>query len=129
MTLEALCEIAGVQERWDEAPSLVAAAREESEVGELLALPSYADRLAGRAAAASGDLEEAVRLLARSADGFAAIEARWEEAWSRLLLAGTLAGDTARAEPELVAALAVFERLGSVREVERARVLLAEVAV
>jgi predicted ATPase/class 3 adenylate cyclase/DNA-binding SARP family transcriptional activator len=129
MTLEALCEIAGMQERWDEAPSLVAAAREESEVGELLALPSYADRLAGRAAAASGDLEEAVRLLARSADGFAAIEARWEEAWSRLLLAGTLAGDTARAEPELVAALAVFERLGSVREVERARVLLAEVAV
>jgi len=34
-----------------------------------------------------------------------------------------------RAERELAAALPVFEELGSVREAERARALLAEVAV
>jgi hypothetical protein len=37
-----------------------------------------------------------------------------------------VAGDSERAEAELTTALIVFERLGSVREVERARALLAE---
>jgi class 3 adenylate cyclase len=129
MTLEALCEIAAARERWDEAARLVAAAGQEAEVGEQLSLPLYADRLAGRAAGASGALTEAAELLRRSADGFAAIGAGWEEAWSRLLLAEVIAGgESRRAKRELAAALSVFDRLGSVRETERARALLAEVA-
>lgn len=38
-------------------------------------------------------------------------------------------GDARHAEPELVFALQVFEQLGSVQEAERARGLLAEIAV
>ncbi|HXV57384.1 MAG TPA: hypothetical protein VD704_05905, partial [Gaiellaceae bacterium] len=130
VTLEALTEIVAARERWDEAPDLAAAAREEAEAGELLSLPLVADRLEGRAAAVREDLPRAAELLARSAAGFAALEAPWEEAWSRLLLAEALLGaDPPVAERELKAALPVFERLGSVRETERARAALEALAV
>jgi len=58
-------------------------------------------------------------LLRRSAEGFASLGAPWEEAWSRLLLAELTsdAGEAARALP-------VFERLGSVEEIDRASELL-----
>ncbi len=99
-------------------------------MGEQLALPLFADRLEGRAAGAGGDVTAAAELLGRSAEGFAALEAPWEEAWSRLLLAEILArSDPQVAERELRGALAVFERLGSVREAERARASLEEIAV
>jgi hypothetical protein len=112
------------------APGLVADAREEAEIGEQLSLPLFADRLEGRAVAAAGDLESAAVLLHRSADGFALLGARWEEAWSRLLLAEVLVnGDARRTEGELTAALQVFEQLGSVQETERARRLLADISV
>jgi hypothetical protein len=129
MTIEALCEIEAVRERWNGAAELVAAARKEADVGEQLTLPLFADRLEGRAAHAAGDAVQAAELLARSADGFAALGARWEEAWSRLLLGEVVVhSETARAEQELAAALPVFERLGSVQETKRARELLALVA-
>ena len=128
--LEALCEIAAARERWGDAAGLVAAARREAEVGEQLSLPLFADRLEGRAAAAGGDVTAGAELLGRSAEGFAALEAPWEEAWSRLLLAEVVArSDPQVAERELRAALPVFERLGSVREAERARASLEEIAV
>jgi class 3 adenylate cyclase/tetratricopeptide (TPR) repeat protein len=130
LTLQVLCEIVAAQENWDEASGVVAAAREEAEIGEQLSLPLYADRLEGRMAAAAGDVEQAAVLLRRSADGFAGLGARWEEACSRLLLAEVLVdGDTRRAEPEVTAAHHVFEQLGSVQEAERARRLLADIAV
>jgi hypothetical protein len=130
LTLEVLCEIAAARERWGEAAGLVAAARAEAEIGEQLSLPLFADRLEGRAAAAGGDATKGAELLRRSADGFAALEARWEEAWSRLLLAEALAGpDREAAERELRAALPVFEQLGSLREAERARAALEQLAV
>ncbi len=129
VTLEALCEIAAARERWDEAARLVAAAREEAEVGEQLSLPLFADRLEGRAVAANGDPTRAAELLGRSAEGFAALEATWAEAWSRLLLAeALLSTDRPAAERELTAALPVFERLSSVQEAERAHALLGTIA-
>jgi tetratricopeptide (TPR) repeat protein len=129
-TLEALCEITAARERWDEAAELVRAAREEAAVGEQLSLPLFADRLEGRRAAAAGDAARATRLLGRSTEGFAALGARWEEAWSRLLLAEALADrDAQRAERELAAALSALVELGSLREAERARTLLASVTV
>src|SRR6185437_14292228 len=124
VTLEARGEIAAARGRWDEAAELAAAAREEAEVGEQLTLPLFADRLEGRAASARGDATAAAELLGRSAEGFAAIDARWEEAWSRLLLAEAVgSADRQRAERAVAAALPVFEGLGSVQEVERARAL------
>jgi tetratricopeptide (TPR) repeat protein len=128
--LEALCEIVAAQGRWEDAAEVVAIAREETEAGELLSLPPAADRLQGRAAAAAGDVAGAADLLERSAEAFAALEASWDEAVSRLHLAEAVVGtDRQRAEREARAALAVFERLGSVREAERARALLATPAV
>jgi hypothetical protein len=128
-TLWVMCEIAAARARWDDAPELVAWAREEAAHGEQLWLPLSADRLEGRAAAAAGDPAGAAQLLARAAEGFATLEARWEEAWSRLLLAEVvLPTDRPRAESELAAALPVFERLSSVRELERARALLQSAA-
>jgi class 3 adenylate cyclase len=112
--VEALCEVVGEQQDWDTAPTILARAREEAAEGELLALPCFADRLEGRM---NGDPE----LLRRSAEGFASLGAPWEEAWSRLLLA-ELTGDAdeaGRASP-------VFEQLGSVQELERAKKLLAQ---
>jgi class 3 adenylate cyclase len=130
LTFQMLCEVLAMRGSWDEAPGMVAAAREEAEIGEQISLPLYADRLEGRAAAAAGDVEHAALLLRRSADGFAALSARWEEAWSRLLLAEALLhADPRLAEHELVGAFPVFEQLHSVREAERARALLAEVAI
>ncbi|MGH3047035.1 MAG: ATP-binding protein [Gaiellaceae bacterium] len=130
LTLQMLCDVVAAQANWDEAAGIVAAAREEAEIGEQVCLPLYADRLEGRAAAASRDLDHAAALLRRSADGFAAVGARWEEGWSRLLLAEVLLDDDARlAEHELAAALPVFERLRSVREAKRARALHAEIAI
>jgi len=128
LTLEALCELAAARGDWEEATALAAAAREEAAWGELLALPLFADRLEGRAAAASGDAARASELLARSAEGFAKLEARWEEALSRLLLAEALLGsDAGGAQRELTSALPVFEALRSAREAERARALLQAV--
>ncbi len=122
LTLEALCEIAAARADWGDAAALAAAAREEAAWGELESLPLFVDRLEGRAAAASGDVERAAALLERSAAGFAKLEARWEEAFSRLLLGEALLESDARlAQRELAAALPVFESLHSVREAERAR--------
>ena len=116
LTLEALCEITAERDRWDEVPGLVAAAREEAEVGEQLTLPLFAARLEGRAAAAAGDVPRAAELLGSAAAGFAAIGAQWEEARSLLMLAVAVGERAERALP-------VLERLGSAREIKQARSL------
>ena len=65
----------------------------------------------------------------RSADAGRVTGARWEEAWSRLLLAEVLLGaDRRRAERDLETALAVFQQLRSVQEAGRALALLEDVA-
>lgn len=108
-------------------PALLEAAREEAKTGEQLSLPCFADRLEGQAAGALGDVAEGLRLLGRSADGFAALGGAWDEAWSRLLLAELVApDDPGRADRELAASLPVFERLGSVQEADRARAARAK---
>ena len=125
---DAPIDIEALGARWEEAPRLVAAAREEAAFGRVESLPAYADRLEGRAAAAAGETGRGAELLGRSAERFAELEARWEEAWSRLLLAEVVAaGDPQRAEAELARALPVFEELGSVHELEAARALRAAV--
>jgi class 3 adenylate cyclase/DNA-binding SARP family transcriptional activator len=129
LTFAVRCEIAAARADWAEVPRLAADARGEAEECGLLALPLVVDRLEGRAASAAGDAERAAFLLGRSADGFRELEAPWEEAWSRLLLGeALLPHDRGVAEADLAEALATFERLGSVREAERARTALAGVA-
>jgi len=110
-THEALCELARMGESWDDAGSIAAAARSQAHASEAIAVAHFADRLTGCAAAARGDSELAVAALHRSAQGFAILQAPWEEATSRLLLGETL-GDAA----EIDRAQAVFERLGAAPE-------------
>jgi class 3 adenylate cyclase len=123
--LESLCDIVAAQGDWDAVPEIVEQARREAASGELVSLPFWADRLEGRLSAARGDTQTAVRLLRRSAEGFAGLGAVWEAAFSNLLLGETLApgGERLRA---LERAHEVFARVGSAREVERARQLLAD---
>jgi flagellin-specific chaperone FliS len=65
--------------------------------------------------------------LTRAAEGFASLEAAWEEARTRLYLAEAFltARRIAEAREEIEKAYPVFERLQSVRELTRSRELLA----
>ena len=126
--LEAMCEVVAAQEDWDTAAEIVPMAREEAERGELLALPLFADRLDGRSASALGDPERAARMLQRSAEGFKRLEARWEHAWSNLLLGEVLLdADPGRARLVVQDAAATFRDLRSVQEEERAAKVLAQI--
>jgi hypothetical protein len=129
-TLEVRCEITAAQGRWEQATGLIAAARDEAHFGEQLSLPLYADRLAGQTAAAHDDVVHSIEMLTRSADGFAALEAIWEEARSRLLLADVVSQhDHQQAKTQIGLALPVFERLRSVAEIQRTRALLDRLAL
>ncbi|TML64185.1 MAG: hypothetical protein E6G17_03320 [Actinobacteria bacterium] len=125
LALEAACDIVAAQGAWDDTPDLLAEARAHAAESELVALPCYADRLEGRAALASGDAVSAVGALERARDGFAGLEARWEEACTVLALAEALsaAGRRDEASACLPRAVELFERVGSRRELAAAREL------
>jgi tetratricopeptide (TPR) repeat protein len=127
VVLEARCDLVGDMEAWGDAPAIVERARTFAEEAGIMSLPFFADRLEGRAALAAQRRLVAENLLTRAAEGFASLEARWEEARTRLFLAEALlnARRIAEAREELEKAYPVFERLQSVRELARTRELLA----
>jgi len=127
--LEAWCDLLAEEEAWDEAAGVVAGARAHAAVAGLLALPRYADRLEGLAAAASGDHDGAAALLGFSAGGFEELGAVWEAAIARMHLGRVLAGSGRRDEARrpLEAAVTVFDRLRSLRELLSAGELLDSV--
>ena len=105
----AVCDLIAAEERWDEAERLVPAVLGPAKERGLRPLVLAIDRFEGLR-------REDPEALRNSADGFAELGAVWEEGLSRLLLA-ELTGERAEAER----ALAVFTRLGSVAEIERAK--------
>jgi class 3 adenylate cyclase/tetratricopeptide (TPR) repeat protein len=122
--LEALCEIAWHlgPEECEEALRLV-----RSEEGKgLEPLTLFAARLEGRMAAAAAEHDRAEELLRRSVEGFTALGAPWEAAWSSLLLAVAIAANGRDASALATGAAATFRRLGSLRELERAEALLSQ---
>jgi class 3 adenylate cyclase len=125
--MEARCDLLGDLNAWDEVPALIEEARTYAEEAGLMALPVFADRLDGQWALAQERWGDAADLLARAAKGFALLEAKWEEARTRLFLAEALLrsrrSDEARGE--LDSAHPVLERLTSVRELARERELRA----
>jgi hypothetical protein len=125
LLLQNRCLILAWEEAWEEVPTLLAEARAHAERAGLEALPVHADRLEGRTAWATGEPDRAVQLLQRSRGHFATLEAPWEVALADLWLAEALAtsGDTANARQRLEAAREVFERLGSLPELEQAAAL------
>jgi hypothetical protein len=112
---------------WDEAAGAASEARSHAAECGLLVLPFVADRLAGRAALAGGDPAAAITPLEASSAGFDSAGARWERARTDLDLADALLalGDAAAAAARLDGAVRTFEELRSVRELARARELLA----
>jgi class 3 adenylate cyclase len=121
--LEARCELVAAQNAWDEAADVAAEADVYAEAGGLKALEQFATRLDGRAALAGGRTEDAVELLRRASEGFSRLGAVWEQARTDLDLAEALRG-TEEFRTPASSALAVFERLGCVRDAGRARALL-----
>jgi class 3 adenylate cyclase/tetratricopeptide (TPR) repeat protein len=126
VVLEARCDVVAELAAWEEAADLVRESRDHADAAGLLALPSFADRLEGRAALASGDLALAVSSLSRAGRGFDGLGARWEAACTSLSLGEALvqAGEPTRARQELESAVDVFRELRSDRELRRARDLL-----
>ena len=125
--LGAQCDLVGEARAWDEAEGVVAATLARCGDPVLLNLRPYADRLAGRAARASGDVPAALDALARAVTGFAAIGARFEAAATELDLVDALvaAGRTEEAGPVLARAARVVDGLGAWRESARASALQA----
>jgi hypothetical protein len=123
---EARCDLVAETGAWDRAPEVARASREASEIGRLLALPAFADRLEGRAALTEGDSGRAIELLTGARNRFEELGARWERACTELSLAEVLLarGDEERAREDLTRALPVFQELRSLRELERTRELL-----
>ncbi len=126
--LESRLELVAAEGAWDRAPALLEQARSHTTRAELVALPVFADRLEGRAALAAGDADAAIRHLEGASEGFGELQARWERARTDLSLAEALLGTgrSVEAKTRLEVALAVLEELSSLREIDRARELLAK---
>jgi class 3 adenylate cyclase/tetratricopeptide (TPR) repeat protein len=120
--LEAWCEVISEQDAWDEAADVAERAARHASWAGGPPLGLFATRLAGRSAAARGDLELALDLLTGAAQGFEDLEAAWEAAVTRLdhSEALTAIGKVDAARRTAAETLPIFERLGSERERSRA---------
>ena len=127
--LEAMCTLVAEEGAWHESRSLVNESRHLAESGRLLALDLHADRLEGRALAASGDVERGVSSLERAAAGVAKLGAVWEVALTQLSLgeALTTLGRHQEAQHVLEPASREFGRLRVKRELGRAHSLMERV--
>jgi tetratricopeptide (TPR) repeat protein len=110
---------------WGEADGFVEETRPYAKRARLVALPASLDRLEGLVALARGDADRALELLVRASDTFGAIDARWDRAVADLDLAACFAarGDQEEARRRLASAADAFERVRSVRDLERVRAI------
>jgi tetratricopeptide (TPR) repeat protein len=126
--LEAMCEWVPVADRWDLAADIIVHVRKTAEEGDLVGARLFADRLAGLLTCREGgDLGPGIALLAAARDGFLEQGAVWEAARTDVSIAeavGVVEMDRAQRE-RLGEALDLFERLGSVAELRRARAAMA----
>ena len=132
LTLEAWANLVAAEGSWDEAPAIVAEARDWADRTGLLFMPGIADRLEGQAALAAGEPERAARLLERAQDTFTRLEVPWERARTELsltrafLAAGRETAATAKAATAAKAAFETFSALGAPVEIEHATALVAQ---
>jgi hypothetical protein len=124
---EVTAELLAVTARWAEVQAFVDASRPYARDAQLVALPVHLDRLEGRAAAATGELERGLELLGAAREGFGRLGAAWERARTELDLAEALAeaGAFPDAHAMVDAAAPDLERVGALRELDRLRVLRA----
>jgi tetratricopeptide (TPR) repeat protein len=127
MPWEVRCDLVAVTETWDRTDEVVEAARSYAELSGAVGLLAFIDRLEGRRAIADADHHRAVEMLRNATDRFRELEFGWELALTRIDLGAALqaAGDLESARAELHEASAVFETLGALSELDRARELLS----
>jgi class 3 adenylate cyclase/tetratricopeptide (TPR) repeat protein len=120
---EARLEFASAAETWDDVRGLVAEAVGYATEAKAQAVPLFARRLEGRAALASGELDDAVELLASATSGFQGRRAPWEAARTNVDLARalSLSARTDEARATLDAAEEIFAALRATRDITRAR--------
>jgi class 3 adenylate cyclase len=130
LVLEAKCDVVAEEGAWDDVAAIVAASRAHAQEAELLALPSFASRLEGRASVSAGRVEEGEALLRSASDGFARLGARWEKACTDVHLARALAmrGKTEMSRSLLSGATEVLRRLNSTEELALAEELMTQTA-
>ena len=109
--------VLGDADAWGEVPAHLEATRAYAREAGLVALPAHLDRLEGRMHLAVGDRAEAIERFEAASSTFAAIGASWEGAATDLLTLGALDPDR-RPPARVETARAVFERVGSKRELE-----------
>jgi hypothetical protein len=124
---EVECDLVAVERDWERAPDVLREARAAAEIGRLLALPAFADRLEGRLRDVEGRRDDAIGLLQRSRDGFERLDVRWETARTDLELGRVLieAGARDQARSRLEGAASVFGELSAHRQLASTRELLA----
>jgi hypothetical protein len=112
--LEARCELVRAEAAWEETSFVIAQAREFAARGGLPVLACFADRLEGHASLESGDPTQALDLLLRAQDGFAAHHATYERACTEVVLADALHALDRSDDAEMASSAAhrEFERLG-----------------
>ena len=127
LDFEAWAALIAADGSWDEAPRIVADAREWAAKTGLRALPTFADRLEGQWALAAGDVTLGLERLRRARDTSARLEAAWDRARTELILASALldAGETDEAADVLTSALATLATVEAPIEIQRARDLMA----
>jgi class 3 adenylate cyclase/tetratricopeptide (TPR) repeat protein len=126
---QARCDFIAEAEDWASAREASESAGEVAEATGCFVLRFHADRLEGRAAYAQGEPERASALLSAALSGFHKIDAEWERAATELCLAEVVVSLGRRDDASRLAtsSLAVFERVGSLREQRRAGALLGRV--
>jgi class 3 adenylate cyclase/tetratricopeptide (TPR) repeat protein len=110
---------------WDAAPTFLVEMRTHAETAPAPNVFAFADRLEGRAAIVVGSIERAIGSLGAASSRFGELEMPWERAVSELELGEALrvVGEADEATRHLASAAEVFERLGAVGFLERARSL------
>jgi class 3 adenylate cyclase len=124
--LEAMCEWVPIADRWDRADDIVGEVQQAADEGDLVGVRLFADRLAGLARCHDGDIDAGVETLARARDGFLEHGATWEAARTDVAVAEARS-DSGLDDPQrerLANAVDLFERLGSVNELRRARAVI-----
>jgi class 3 adenylate cyclase len=122
---ESEAELLAAAGRWDAVPEFLREMRTHAEIAPAPSVLAFADRLEGRAGLAAADPERGIPRLAAASAGFAALEAGWEQAVTDLEVAEALtaAGRRDEARAPLASSTAIFEGLGAVAHVQRARSL------
>jgi hypothetical protein len=123
--LEAEAERVAALADWRQAPTLVEEMRRFAERAESPSVVAFADRLAGRAALAEGNLAGAAEGLGRAAERFTTLETPWERALTELDLASVQVARAAQgaAEETIARAAATFEEIGDVQGLAAARAM------